>query len=143
MVRIKLKYVVEDVDRHGNVRLYFRRKGQPKIRLRGVPGSQEFATAYQAALAGVGQAQQPRNIRPVIGSFGWACLNYYAIPTFKSLDPATQNQRRYFLDKICLIGGGVSISTMEPRHIEKLLETKRTTPAAAPNLLKSLKALFA
>ena len=26
------RFVVEDVDRHGNVRIYFRRKGQPKIR---------------------------------------------------------------------------------------------------------------
>jgi hypothetical protein len=103
MVRIKLKYVVEDVDRHGNVRLYFRRKGQPKIRLRGMPGSQEFATAYQAAIAGVGQAQQPPNTGPTVGSFGWACLNYYASPTFKSLDPATQNQRRYFLDNLPVV----------------------------------------
>ena len=27
------RFVVEDIDRHGNVRIYFRRKGQPKIRL--------------------------------------------------------------------------------------------------------------
>jgi hypothetical protein len=31
-MKIRLKYVVEDVDRHGNVRLYFRRNGK-KIRL--------------------------------------------------------------------------------------------------------------
>ena len=33
-MNFRLKYVVEDTDRHGNVRLYFRRGGQ-KIRLRG------------------------------------------------------------------------------------------------------------
>lgn len=33
MVSVKVKYVVEDKDRHGNVRLYYRRKGHPKIRL--------------------------------------------------------------------------------------------------------------
>ena len=58
MVRIKLKYVVEDQDRHGNIRHYFRRKGQPKIRLRGIPGSDEFMEAYRAALA---NAEKPHN----------------------------------------------------------------------------------
>lgn len=55
-MRIKLKYVVEDVDRHGNVRLYYRRKGQPKVRLRGPIGSPEFLAAYRAAQTGVQQA---------------------------------------------------------------------------------------
>jgi hypothetical protein len=32
------KFLVEDTDRHGNVRIYFRRKGQPKIRLNALPG---------------------------------------------------------------------------------------------------------
>ena len=40
MVDIRLKYLVEDVDRHGNVRIYFRRKGHAKIRLKGSPGQQ-------------------------------------------------------------------------------------------------------
>ena len=35
------RYVAEDVDRHGNVRIYFRRKGQRKIRLTEVPGASE------------------------------------------------------------------------------------------------------
>jgi hypothetical protein len=32
MVTSKLRYVVEDVDRHGNVRIYFRRDGR-KVRI--------------------------------------------------------------------------------------------------------------
>ena|ERR1700730_17037116 len=50
MVNWRIKYVVEDVDRHGNVRIYFRRPGYKKIRLRGPPGSEEFQIAYAAAL---------------------------------------------------------------------------------------------
>jgi hypothetical protein len=30
MATIKLRYTVEDVDRHGNVRIYFRRRGRRK-----------------------------------------------------------------------------------------------------------------
>jgi len=46
MKMMRLKYVVEDTDRHGNVRLYYRRAGHPKIRLRGPVGSPEFLIDY-------------------------------------------------------------------------------------------------
>jgi hypothetical protein len=36
------RFLVEDVDRHGNLRIYFRRKGQPKIRLTEMPGTAAF-----------------------------------------------------------------------------------------------------
>ena len=52
MANLRLRYVIEDVDRYGNVRVYFRRKGQAKIRLPGLPGTEEFMRAYQAALGG-------------------------------------------------------------------------------------------
>ena len=51
MVDIRLKYLVEDVDQHGNVRIYFRRPGHPKVRLYGLPGSAEFQKAYADAIA--------------------------------------------------------------------------------------------
>jgi len=38
----KPKFIVEDVDRYGNVRIYFCRRGQRKIRIRAMPGSAEF-----------------------------------------------------------------------------------------------------
>lgn len=40
--RDKPKFVIEDVDRYGNVRLYYSRRGQRKIRIREMPGSPEF-----------------------------------------------------------------------------------------------------
>ena len=51
MALVKFRYVTRDRDRHGNLRFYFRRPGKPKIRLRGLPGSDEFADVYKAALA--------------------------------------------------------------------------------------------
>ena len=48
MATIKLKHVVEDIDRHGNVRRYVRVPGRPKVRLREQPGSPEFMAAYLA-----------------------------------------------------------------------------------------------
>ena len=50
MVKIDLKHVVRDIDRHGNDRFYFRVKDQEKVRLPGIPGSEEFMETYQNAL---------------------------------------------------------------------------------------------
>jgi hypothetical protein len=127
MVAIKLKHVVEDTDRHGNIRHYFRRKGQPKIRLRGIPCSDEFMEAYRAALANAEQTPQQRNMRTAAGSLGYICLNYYASPTFKALDPSTRHQRSYFLDSICEMYGDKPVSRMESRHVKMLLEKRRQT----------------
>ena len=48
-MKYKIQYVVEDVDRHGNVRVYFRKRGCKKIRLPNKVGTPEFWTAYNKA----------------------------------------------------------------------------------------------
>ena len=53
MTKLPLRYVNEYRDVRGKVRRYFRRPGQKRIPLLGLPGSDEFMAAYQAALAGV------------------------------------------------------------------------------------------
>ena len=40
---------IEDRDRHGNIRIYYRAKGRPKARLRGTPWTLEFMAEYQVA----------------------------------------------------------------------------------------------
>ena len=44
MVTLRLRFVVSDRDRHGNVRYYFRRKGEKKVRLHGFPGQRSSWT---------------------------------------------------------------------------------------------------
>jgi hypothetical protein len=56
MTKIRLEYVHEFVDRHGKARRYFRKPGFKQVPLPGAPGSDEFMTVYQLALAG----QSPR-----------------------------------------------------------------------------------
>ena len=58
---------VEDRDRHGNVRIYFRAKGRRKARLRGTPWTPEFAAAYEAAK---GAAAEPSR-KPGIAVGTW------------------------------------------------------------------------
>jgi hypothetical protein len=48
LVSFRLKYVHAFKDRHGKPRHYFRRPGQKRVPLPGLPGSAEFIAAYQA-----------------------------------------------------------------------------------------------
>ena len=64
MVTVKLRYVHQDVDRHGNVRTYFWRKGGPKVRIRESIGSQAFLDVYRGLLADSNPASfiQPKRV---------------------------------------------------------------------------------
>ena len=141
VVRVRLRYVVSDVDRHGNVRFYFRRKGQPKARLPGLPGSDEFMQAYRAALAGCDDTRQGARSAGV-GTFGYLCRTYYASATFKSLDSSTQKWRRRALDLICEKHGDKPVALMHAKHVRMLRDELAEKPGAARNRLKALRALF-
>ena len=82
MVKIDLKHVVKDTDRHGNDRFYFRFKGQKKVRLPGLPGSEEFMEAYQDALKRC-SAKVNGLQRVSEGSFAWLCHTYFNSTAFK------------------------------------------------------------
>jgi integrase/recombinase XerD len=142
MVKLRFRYVVEDVDRHGNARLYFRRKGHAKIRLPGLPGSEKFMAVYSAALASSEQQQPPRRQRAGKGSFGFVCRCYYASTTFKALDASTQAWRRRALDAICVKHGDKPVAQMSAKHVRMLRDEKADFPGAARNRLKALRALF-
>jgi integrase/recombinase XerD len=141
MVKLRLRYVIEDVDRHGNVRLYFRRRGQPKIRLTGLPGTEEFMSAYKAAMANNGEA--PRQTRSVArGSFRYVCQAYFASPSFKALDPKTRKWRRSVLESICAKHADKPVALMQPKHVRALRDERIDAPGAANIRLKALRALF-
>ena len=50
-----MKYLIEEKDRHGNVRIYYRDKstGGPRIRIRARRGTAEFDAAVEAAERGI------------------------------------------------------------------------------------------
>ena len=140
----RYKYVIEDMDRHSKVRLYFRRRPDPKILLREKPGTPEFeaeylraymAEAYPAAREVVRSGSQPGTVR-------WLAERYYMSAAFQSLDPETRRVRRRILDRICERVGMFSYKTMEPRDVVKLRDEKAATPEAANSIVKALRAVF-
>lgn len=139
MVALRLRYVIEDRDRHGNVRLYVRKPGSKKVRLRSAPGTAAFAAEYEAALA-TGPAKPALPSRTVLRG---VCARYYASPTFLALDPSTQSWRRRALDRLCVKDGDKPVALLEPRHIRNRRDKLASTPAAANHMIKALNALFA
>src|SRR5262245_7534478 len=100
-LKINLPYVIADRDRHGNVRLYFWRKGRPKIRLRASPGSAAFMAEVEAART-ASDAAAPKSARDTAaGSLRALCLDYFAHSNFRLLDKPTARQNRLLLEDIC------------------------------------------
>jgi integrase len=140
----RLKYVVEDTDRHGNVRIYFRKPGLPKVRLHADPGTQAFLDEYRSALHCEATAE-PSGVferRGNKGTFKWLCEQYYAAAEYKRLGSRTQYVRRRILDGISEQHGSKPFALLEPRHIRRMRDEKAETPEAANAIVKALRQVF-
>jgi hypothetical protein len=154
MVTVKYPYVYEDVDRHGNVRLYFwRGKGQPKVRLREVPGTEAFAARYDELV-------QPSNPGahnadggvPKSGTWRWLCVEYFRWLARQRLDPSTQTTRRRILESTFnepLHPGAKQTFAKFPivrfsaEALCVLRDRKAHMPEAANGRVKAIRAVFA
>jgi integrase len=138
MTRIKLDYVHEFVDRHGVVRRYFRRRGFKQVPLPGVPGSDQFMAAYQAALDSAPMPVGAKRNKP--GSLSAAIAAYYLSPEFlKGLADDTQYMRRTILERFRREHGDKSISTLPAQFIAMAL--RKMSPNVARNWLKAVRGL--
>ena len=147
------RYLVEDVDRHGNVRVYFwRKKGQPKIHLRALPGTDEFDNEYRRALSA--QSRPPAEASSGLdggaakpGTLRWLCQQYLASSLFNGQAESTRRQRRATLEWVCQQKFGndkaadLPFARMEPKHVATLRD-KKTGPGAANSVTHALRALF-
>src|SRR5690349_6608254 len=88
---------VEDRDRHGNVRVYYRAKGRPKVRLRSIPWTAEFMAEYDVAKSAT--ALPFNRSGAATGTWRWLCVRYFSdCSEYKRLDPQTQHVRRQILE---------------------------------------------
>jgi integrase len=136
--RIRLKYVQAWVDGEGRVHRYFRRRGYPRVPLPGLPGSIEFMTAYQAALAGPPIAIGAGRVKP--GSVSAVVAGYFdSQQFFTSKSAGTQRMRRGILARFRTAHGDKPIALLPTEWIEALLDSK--SPPAARNWLVTLRSL--
>jgi integrase len=140
---------VEDRDRHGNIRIYYRAKGRPKVRLRGTPWTESFMADYEVA-KGNPMPTARKGITP--GTWRWLCVRYFAECTdYLCLDPRTKYVRRGILEATFKepIAPGSSklfsdfpLSRMTADAIEVLRDRKLTVPEGANSRLKAIRAVF-
>jgi integrase len=138
VTKLPLRYVNEYRDVRGKLRRYFRRPGQKRTPLPGLPGSDEFMAAYQAALAGVAAPIGSNRTNP--GTVNAVIVGYIQSTAYRELAQETQAGRRNVLERIREQYGENRIATLERRHIVKLLS--RLKPAASRNYLKVWRALL-
>jgi integrase len=165
-VKFNLKGAVEDTDRHGNVRLYFRAPGRKKVRLHQKPGSAEFIDEVRCAREGrpyVAPGTVPKPPAPAQrkqaarGSFSWLCQEYFKRGGAE-ISARTMSKRRSILEKICQLPhpldgppdrdfptkGSLPFAGMRRTHVKELRDTRSSdAPAAATAIVKAISAMFA
>jgi integrase len=141
MVLLRLRYVMSDTDRHGTRRHYFRRHGR-KVRLPGLPGSQEFMDAYQAALQGGKTPDRPWNSKADPKSLRALLDGFYRSVPYRDLDARSQRVRQSILEAFAADKLDKPYRMIERRHVLKWRDAKSETPGAATNLVKALRSVF-
>jgi integrase len=161
VISINFEYVHRDVDRHGNLRLYFRRrKGERKIRIRALPGTRAFQVEYEAAKAlaeaqpsPAGEVAAPsRLLPPKHGTYRWLCTQYFSCAEFRRLDSRTQRVRRSIIETTFdePVAPGQSetfadfpLARMTAKAIRILRDRKANYPEAANARVKAVRQVFA
>jgi hypothetical protein len=113
----RYRYVIQDSDRHGNVRTYLRLPGKPKVRLRETPGTDAFEAEYRRALDA-----KPAPKKLVAGavlpaSVDALCIAYFMSGAFRKMDTRSQHVRRLILDKFRTTYGNRPVAKLEARHL--------------------------
>jgi integrase len=140
MTMIRLRHVNRFKDRHGTWRHYFRRAGSKAVPLPGLPGSQEYMEAYQAALS-AGQVREIGAQRTKPGSIDALIVSYYRSTAFTAgFAPETQRMRRNILERFRAEHGSKRAAMFQRGHVVKIVEGK--TPHAQKNWLKTLRGLM-
>jgi integrase len=131
MTKLHLKYV----QAFGGY-FYFRRKGTARVRLPGLPGSNEFMAAYQDALAAAPLAIGT-SLRSKPGSVSVAIAVYYGSQAFRSLTGGTPAQRRAILERFRERHGHMPLASLPKEFVVTLLNNME--PNAARLWLKTFR----
>lgn len=154
----RYKYVHEDVDRHGNPRIYFwRGKGHKKIRIRARPGTDEFDAAYQEAEAKDTRkepTETPDEVGKIIrGSLRWLYSRYIVESSeFLAYDPETKKAKRRVIEAMLReprkpgskdLFAVCPLSRFTSQAVIVLRDRKLDAPETANSRLKCLRKMFA
>src|ERR1019366_728004 len=139
--RKRLPYLRIERTRHGRTVSYLRFGNGPRIWVKGDYGSAEFLANYRAAIAG---GQEPQSSpRAPGGSLAWLVARYQDSPAWARLSEATRSQRGNIYKRMCKTAGEMPYATITQKHIKAGVSDRASTPFAANDFLKAMRALFA
>lgn len=134
-------YASEFRDRHGRMRVRFRKTGLATLYPKTPPGTDEFMAEYLAWKHG--KPSPVGKDRNAIGTFDDLISQYYrSIPWRNIPKDSTRAVYRGELERFRARYGKRHVTTMTAKNITKLMEKMADTPSAANNLLKRLRQLF-
>lgn len=145
-VLFNLEHLTDRDNSDGTKRYYFRRRGQPLVRLHGEPLSEPFMKEYRACMEWSAPA-----VAISEGSFEWICDQYMDSPAFKSKAKATRDARRRVIASMVSEPldpdqpekfGAERAKGLTPEHIEILRDRKADNPHAGNERLKILGQVF-
>jgi integrase len=148
------KYVVEYEVPKGSGKwfVYFRRKGEKDIRMRGTPGTDDWNELYRALLAGERPVEKVGPQAPADGTLSWLCQQYMASSEFGALDERTRTIRRQILQHCvdeptkpggAILFGSLKVPQVTAKAISVLRDRKKDFPEAANARVKAIRAVFA
>lgn len=128
----------------GQFRFRVRKEGDKavKITLHVAPDHPHFREHYHAARAGIALDAEPETPQAIRGSIGWLVDQYVAAMPELGLHPGTIHQRTVFLTWLRSEVGEYS-ATMPQSEVIKLRDKKASTPGAADNFVKTVRAMYA
>lgn len=130
-------------DRHGTLRLYFRRGKGPRVALPGEVGSAEFDAAYAAALVGEVVERRAKVEAVKEGTFEALIRSYLGSADFRGLRETTKAGYRSRLEAIRLAHGHRTVKGMTREGIVmKVLAPYADRPGAALDTLKKVRILI-
>ncbi|WP_207780822.1 hypothetical protein [Caulobacter radicis] len=143
VAHFKYQYIHAFRDRHGNQRYYFRKSGQRRIAIHGLPESQEFHAAYQAALSGItAPTLFAGERRTTPGSMQALITAYYQSGEFIALSDSTKKTYRGIIDRIRDEHGHKLVRDLEPKHVWEMRDQRSATPSAANTYIRMLRILM-
>lgn len=139
MPKPRPRYLQKQITRHGQVTWYVRMGRGPKVRIRGVYGSDEFNANYDAAVTGK-QPAKPGEASS--GTLSWLLKQYRETKAWGDLSNATRKQRENIFKAVEALSGKHDLKWIDNAAIQAGIERRKDTPAQARHFLDAMRGLF-
>jgi integrase len=130
-------------DRHGKLRIYFRKGKGARIALPPSIGSEEFSDAYQAALSGQLSPAPDRHRRPAAGTIAALIASYVRSAAYIGLRETTKAGYTSRIEALRERHGHRTVAGLtRERIVTGILQPYADRPGAALSILKMLRVLI-